>query len=202
LDRRLGAGGGDSLGVTWSHLDSLGLTWIHLDLLGPTWTHLDSLGLTWTHLDSLGLTWTHLDSPGLTWSHLDSLGLTWTHLDSLGLTWIHLGSLGLTGSHLDSFWSHGYPTREKGKPSATHPQVNLRLASTRQPGRVHARTHARHGTTRNDFPVVLSPSLRYIYIYIYYIYCISIEREGDREIWQILKPTSYGYEPSHNFRDS
>ena len=86
LDRRIGGRGGDSLGLTWIHLDSIGLTWIHLDSLGLTWIHLDPLGFTWTHLDSLGLTWIHLDSLGLTWIHFDSLGFTLNHLRSQGLT--------------------------------------------------------------------------------------------------------------------
>ena len=31
-----GLGGGDSLGLTWTHLESLGITWSHLDSLGLT----------------------------------------------------------------------------------------------------------------------------------------------------------------------
>ena len=119
---------------------------------------MDSLGFTWTHFDSLGLTWTHLVSLRFTWIHFDSLGFTWTHFNSLGLTgshlpWTHLDSLGPTREK----GTPPVPKREKGKPAGRKREkgkprpLQLGLDLTRQPERAHART------TRNDFPVGLTP---------------------------------------------
>ena len=142
MDRRIG---GRGRVLTRINLVSLGLAWFHLVSLDFTWSHLVSLGLTWFHLVSLGFTWSRMVSLGFTCFHLFQ---NYFHFSSLGFTWTHLVSLDRGKKE-----KHGVPKREKGK----RPRSKLGLDLTRQPERAHART------TRNDFPVGLTPpNLRYM----------------------------------------
>jgi len=166
--------------TTWYHSVPLRATFYHSAPLVPlcitlfhfvyrfvslcaTWERLVRLCATLYHSIPLCTTFCNFVQPRTT-----ALCTTRNHRSSQEPTGCHYAALQLLKRNSENLQG---PTGNRGRGLA-HDSGELPLYN--QTARAQARTHAPHGTTRNDFPLGLTPPTSDIYIYIYiYIYTHS-----------------------------